>query len=331
MRFKSLVVTEKPGKIFERKIIHRETDDLPAGEVLIRVHYSSLNYKDALSATGNKGITRNFPHTPGIDAAGIVEQSSNGLFRSGDEVVITGYDLGMNTSGGFGQYIRVPASWIIKKPLSLSLKQCMIIGTAGFTAATAVYKMQLLGVSPCQLPIVVSGATGGVGSFAVAILTKAGYTVTAITGKKNATEYLEFLGASQIKERDFLHDQSGKPLIKSQWAGGIDTVGGRTLETMLKGCAIEGGIVSTGLVDSPLLSLTVYPFILNGVSLLGVGSAGMSMPQRLKIWDRLAGEWNVQSKLGEIGKEVTLEEVNDHYIDEILQGKIKGRILVSLL
>lgn len=330
MPFKALWVTEtKEGK-FERNIIDRYIDDLPTGEIVIRVHYSSLNYKDAMSATGNKGITRKFPHTPGIDAAGVVEISRNEKFAVGDEVVVTGYDLGMNTCGGYGQYIRVPADWVVKKPETLSLKDCMIIGTAGFTAACAAYKMELMKLLPEAGPIVVTGATGGVGSLAVAILSKAGYEVIAVSGKSNALEYLQHLGAARIEDRSFVSDTSGKALLKPQWAGAVDTVGGNILATLLKACRPEGCVVSTGLVSSPKLDSTVYPFILNGVNLLGVGSAGTPMPVRLTIWQKLSQEWNIKDKLSVIGKEVTLEELNTTYIDAILEGKIMGRIVVNL-
>jgi acrylyl-CoA reductase (NADPH) len=330
MSFKALWVTETKDGKFERTIIDRYIDDLPAGEMVIRVHYSSLNYKDAMSATGNKGITRQFPHTPGIDAAGVVEISRNEQFAVGDEVIVTGYDLGMNTCGGYGQYIRVPASWVVKKPETLSLKECMIIGTAGFTAACAAYKMELMRLLPEAGPIVVTGATGGVGSMAVAILSKAGYEVIAVSGKSNALEYLQHLGAARMEDRSFVNDTSGKALIRPQWAGAVDTVGGNTLATLLKGCRHEGCVVSTGLVSSPKLDTTVYPFILNGINLLGVGSAGTPMPVRLAIWQKLSYDWNIKDKLSVIGKEVTLEELNTTYIDAILEGKIMGRIVVNL-
>jgi putative YhdH/YhfP family quinone oxidoreductase len=329
MDYQALVVFEE-NKKFIRRIISRKLEDLPAGDVLIRVHYSSLNYKDALSATGNKGITRNFPHTPGIDAAGVVVTSNNELFRKGDEVLVTGYDLGMNTAGGYSEFIRVPAGWIIKKPAGLSLKECMIIGTAGFTAATALFKLQCMGQDPEMGPLVVTGSTGGVGSLAVALLAKAGFDVIAVTGKKDVSVYLSMLGAKEIQPRDFVNDVSGKALIKPKWAGGIDTAGGLILETLLKGCMVEGNIVSTGLVASPQLSLTVFPFILNGVSLLGVGSAGMPMSIREIIWQKLTGEWNIQPKLSSIAKEVSLQSLNDRYIDEILAGQITGRVVIKI-
>ena len=330
MPFKALWITETENGTFERTIVERLIDDLPAGEIVIRVHYSSLNYKDALSATGNKGITRKFPHTPGIDAAGVVEISRNEQFAVGDEVLVTGYDLGMNTCGGYGQYIRVPASWVVKKPENYSLKDCMAIGTAGFTAASAVYKMELMRLHPGMGPIVVTGATGGVGSMAVSILSKAGYEVIAVSGKSNAQEYVQHLGATRLETREFVNDTSNKALLKPKWAGAVDTVGGNTLATLLKGCMTEGCVVSTGLVGSPKLDTTVYPFILNGVSLLGIGSAETPMEVRVTIWEKLSTEWNLKDKIPAIAKEVTLEELNNTYFDNILQGKIMGRIVVNL-
>lgn len=330
MAFKALQVTEPKKGQFERAIIDRNIDDLPPGEVLIKVQYSALNYKDALSATGNKGITKKFPHTPGVDAAGLVELSRHEAFATGDEVLVTGYDLGMNTDGGFAEYIRIPAGWIVKKPMPYTLKECMIIGTAGFTAACALWKMECLGQKPEKGPIVVTGSTGGVGSLSVAILTKAGYEVIAITGKENATEYLQHLGATQIKGRDFVHDTSGKALLRTKWAGAIDTVGGNILATLLKGCGLEGSVVSTGLVSSPRLETTVYPFILNGVSLVGVGSAETPLETRISIWEKLSNGWNIKDKLNAIAKEVSLEELNSTYIDAILMGKTMGRIVVKL-
>lgn len=330
MKFKALRVIEtEPGK-FERTIIDQHLDELPAGDVLIRVQYSSLNYKDALSATGNKGITRNYPHTPGIDAAGIVELSRNEKFAHGDEVLVTGYDLGMNTAGGYAQYIRVPAGWVVSKPANLNLRECMAIGTAGFTAATALYKMELMGQAPSAGPVVVTGASGGVGSLAVAILAGAGYEVIAVSGKQHAGEYLRHLGAQRIEPREWVNDESGKALLKPRWAGAIDTVGGNTLITLLKGCSLEGTVVCTGLVGSAKIEGTVYPFILNGVSLIGVGSAEMPMAVKLRIWEKLSGPWNCKDKLNAIVKEVSLEELNSTYIDAILKGNVMGRIVVDL-
>jgi putative YhdH/YhfP family quinone oxidoreductase len=330
MPFKALWITETAEGKFERNIVERVIDDLPEGEVVIRVLYSALNYKDALSATGNKGITRKYPHTPGIDAAGIVEISRNATFASGDEVIVTGNDLGMNTCGGFGEYIRVPASWVVRKPHGFTLKESMILGTAGMTAALGLHKMELLGMLPEHGPIVVTGSTGGVGSMAVALLAKAGYEVIAVTGKTHAHEYLQHLGAHRIETREFVHDTSGKALLRPLWAGAIDTVGGNTLLTLLKGCKAEGSVVSTGLVSSPKLDATVYPFILNGVSLLGVGSAETPFSTKMLIWSKLGDIWNIKDKLNAIAKEVTLDELSLTYIDSILQGKIMGRIVVKI-
>ncbi len=330
MPFKALRITETPSGKFERNITAIEIEDLPPGEVLIKVLYSSLNYKDALSATGNKGITKKYPHTPGIDAAGIVELSRHEAFAVNDEVIVTGHDLGMNTSGGYAEYIRVPADWVMRKPAEFSWAEAMAIGTAGFTAAFALYKMELMGQKPENGPIVVTGSTGGVGSMAVSILSKAGYEIIAITGKQNAKEYLTHLGAGKIENRSFADDSTGKSLLRPKWAGGIDTVGGNTLNTLLKACSNEGNIVSTGLVSSPKLDTTVYPFILNGVSLLGIGTAETPLSTRQILWEKLSTCWNVKEKLTAISKEVSLEELTTTYIDAILEGKIMGRIVVKI-
>ncbi|MEM6299920.1 MAG: YhdH/YhfP family quinone oxidoreductase, partial [Bacteroidota bacterium] len=224
--FKALRVHEQTDGTFSRQIESRSTDDLPEGEVLIRVHFAGLNYKDALSATGNKGVTRKFPHTPGIDAAGVVEESNHSDFKAGDEVIVTSYDLGMNTDGGFAEYIRVPAEWVVPKPNTLSLSESMILGTAGFTAGLSLWKMLQNDQNPEAGKILVTGATGGVGSFAVGICAKAGFEVIASTGKSEATEYLKKLGATEVVGRDYAHDDSKRPLLKPLWAGVIDTVGG---------------------------------------------------------------------------------------------------------
>ncbi|MCS9086615.1 YhdH/YhfP family quinone oxidoreductase, partial [Pseudomonas aeruginosa] len=214
--FKALWVTEAPHGVYETQVVERDTGDLPAGDVLIRVQYSSLNYKDALSASGNRGVTRKYPHTPGIDAAGVVAESSVAEFAAGDEVIVTGYDLGMNTAGGFGQYIRVPAAWVIKRPQGLSLREAMILGTAGLTAALCVEKLERSGLRPDHGSVLVTGASGGVGSIAVELLAKLGYTVAAATGKLEQAEFLNRLGAKQILDRATVADGVDKPLLKEQ-------------------------------------------------------------------------------------------------------------------
>ncbi len=326
-KFIAMIVSEENGK-FIRRIGEKSIDDLPAGEVLIRVKYSSLNYKDALSASGNKGVTRRYPHTPGIDAAGIVEESSDRDFKPGDKVIVTGFDLGMNTSGGFQQFIRVPSDWVVNLPEGLSLKESMINGTAGFTAALALFKLESLGLVPSNDEILVTGATGGVGSMAVAILAKAGYRVTASTGKTDKENYLRTLGAKVILDRKDVDDPTGKALQPTRWGGVIDSVGGNTLATALKYTKYNCSVAACGLTQSPLLNTWVYPFILRGVNLLGIDSAHCSMEIRELLWNKLANEWK-PSALDLMKQECTLEGLNEK-IDAILKGKITGRVVVDL-
>ncbi len=330
MEYKALVISESPQGKFERAIVKRDIDQLPAGDVLIRVHYSALNYKDGLSATGHKGITRKFPHTPGIEAAGRVVMSHSPKFQPGNSVFLTGFDLGMNTPGAYAEYIRVPAGWVMKKPDGMSCKDCMTIGTAGFTAAYALYKMEAMGQNPADGPIVVTGATGGVGSLSVAILARAGYDVIAITGKKDQHDYLRFLGATRIEPREFLNDSLGKPLRRAMWAGAIDTVCGTMLTTLLKRCRRDGNVVATGLLSATHFSTTIYPFILNGVNLLGIGAGQTPMALRENLWEKLVSDWDISEKLPAIVQEIGLDELKDTYIDAILSGQTKGRVVVRL-
>jgi len=326
--FRALRITEDESGKFHRNIIDRNIDDLPDGEVLIKIHYAALNFKDALSSTGNKGVTRNYPHTPGIDGAGVVEESKNDDFKKGDEVLVTSYDLGMNTDGAFAEYIRVPSAWVVKLPSELSLKESMIIGTAGLTAGIGLYKLEMMGQNPDQGAIAVSGATGGVGSMAVGILAKAGYQVIASSGKESAEGFLKSLGASEVVDREFINDDSSRPLIKPKWAGAIDTVGGNTLSTLLKGCKPGGSVGSCGLVGSPNLSTTVFPFIINGINLLGLDSANFPMKERQKVWDKLASEWKL-SNLESVATVCRLDEL-DPYITGMLKGEVKGRVVVEM-
>ena len=326
-KFKALVVSEENGK-YLRKIVERNIIDLPANDVLIKVKYSSLNYKDALSATGNKGVTRKYPHTPGIDAAGIVVESSTKKFIVGDKVLVTGYDLGMNTSGGFAEYIRVPENWIVKLPEGLSLKESMIYGTAGFTAGLALHKLEQCTEEKNSGEILITGATGGVGSLAVAILSKNGYRVVASTGKKDKSDYLQMLGAKKVIGREEVDNKSGKALLNRRWKGAVDTVGGNILATVIKQMDYRCSIASCGNVLSPELTTTVFPFILRGVNLLGINSAETPMDLRIKIWNKLANEWKPDCLI-KIYTECPLEELSDK-IDLILKGKITGRIIVKI-
>jgi len=326
--FRALVITEQREKTFTRAIEERRIRDLPEGEVLVRVHYSSLNYKDGLSCIGNRGVTRNYPHTPGIDASGVVESSKSSEFKPGDEVIVTSYDLGMNTSGGFGQYIRVPAAWVVPLPQGLTLKEGMVYGTAGYTAGLAVNALLKHGVTPDQGGAVVTGATGGVGSVSVALLAKLGFEVTAATGKPDEEAFLKTLGASGIVSREEVNDDSGKPLLKTQWIGAVDTVGGTTLATLLKSMDRSGAVAVTGLVASPDLPTSVFPFILRGVSLLGIDSAATPMALRREIWGKLAGDWKLP-QLDTLTVDCTLDTLGPE-IDKILKGQQRGRVVVDL-
>jgi alcohol dehydrogenase len=324
--FKALVVSEEDGKYISR-VATRHIDDLPAGEVLIRVRYSSLNFKDALSASGNKGVTRTFPHTPGIDAAGVIEASSVPELSVGDEVIVTGYDLGMNTAGGYGQYIRVPAAWVLKRPEGLSLRDSMVLGTAGLTAALCIDKLEQAGLSPDQGPVLVTGATGGVGSIAVAMLASLGYQVAAATGKATQGDFLKGLGASQIIARSQLEAGKEKPMLKEQWAGAVDTVGGDILFNVVKSLSYGASVVTCGLTAGTQFQGSVMPFILRNVNLLGVDSVEQPLVVKASMWDRLSFQW--KTDLHNLEREVTLDQLPQE-IETILGGNMTGRVVVNL-
>jgi len=326
--FLAMVVTQTAPGNFQRTIVTRNLSDLPDGEVLIRVRYSSLNYKDALSASGNRGVTKRYPHTPGIDAAGEVLESASPNFSPGDAVIVSCYDLGMNTSGGFAQYIRVPAKWVMPLPAGLSLRESMIYGTAGFTAAQSVAHLQRHPVLPEQGKILVTGATGGVGSMAVAMLALSGFSVAAATGKPDQVQFLRDLGAQDIVSRENSIDRSNRMLLKEKWAGVIDTVGGEMLATAIKSTRYGGAITCCGNTASPDLPLNVYPFILRGVSLIGIDSAECPMAVRIPIWQKIATTWRLPT-LERLATEISLKELDQH-IERILQGKQRGRVILNL-
>ncbi len=326
--FQALWVTEESDGTFRRQIVERRISDLPDHPVLVRVRYSSLNYKDALSAAGNRGVTRRYPHTPGIDAAGIVEDGGGTEFQPGDEVVVCCYDLGMNTPGGFGQYIRVPAEWIVRRPAGLSLKETMILGTGGFTAAGCVHRLVQLGLEPEAGPVVVTGATGGVGSFAVALLARLGFSVTAVSGKPDAEAFLRDLGAAKVVDRDRILQPAERFLGRPRWAGGVDTVGGDYLASILKTTRYGGVIACCGNAASPHLAINVYPFILRGVTLAGIDSAECSLDHRRRLWSLLAGDWRL-ADLDRFAREIRLAELPDA-IDRMLAGGITGRLVIAL-
>ncbi len=328
IKFKSLVVEKRDEKQFVRSIQRRTIGDLPPGNLLVRVRYSSLNYKDALSASGHPGVTRIFPHTPGIDAAGEVVSCADGLFSPGDRVIITGYDLGMECDGGWGEYIRIPSEWAVRLPDGLSLWEAMVIGTAGFTAALSVQKLVQSGITAESGDILVTGATGGVGSMAVSLLRCAGYRVVAATGKESDGDFLRSLGAAEIITREQVTTGSERPMLKERWAGVVDVVGGTTLAAAIKSTRYGGVVTCCGLVGSIELPLNIYPFILRGVTLFGIDSVNAPAPLRQKIWGNLANQWK-PAHLEELATEVPLEGLEEH-IQIILNGGIKGRVVVKL-
>ena len=326
MAFRAFRV-EKNDSGFVRSVIERDVEDLPEGDVLIDVQYSSLNYKDALSATGNPGVTRVFPHTPGIDAAGSVLASTDTRFAEGDAVVVIGFDLGMGTSGGFAERIRVPANWVVKLPEGMTARESMLIGTAGFTAAECVQKLEQAGMTPDSGPILVTGATGGVGSVAVKLLATLGYEVAAVTGKPEQHDWLRSLGASELLTREAAAEGAEKPLLAERWGGVLDTVGGDILFNGVKSLRYGCSLAACGLVAAPQFGASVLPFILRHVNLLGIDSVQLPLPQKTQIWSRLATDWKLD--LSELEETLSLHDLSAA-IDRILAGQMVGRGLVDL-
>jgi acrylyl-CoA reductase (NADPH) len=300
--------------------------DLPPGDVLIRVAYSSLNFKDALATQAHPGVVRSLPHVPGIDCAGTVEESTSPDYHAGDEVLVTGYDLGAAHWGGYAEFVRVPAEWIVPLPKGLTVRDAMIYGTAGFTAAQCVTAIVDREIGPERGPIVVTGATGGVGSIAVAILAKLGYDVEAVTGKLEHHDLLRRLGAKTILGRDDVIDTTDRPLLAARWAAAVDTVGGQPLATILRSLEYRGCVAACGLVAGLELNTTVYPFILRGITLAGIDSSKCPRPERMEMWQKLSGPWNI-AQLNDLVDEITLDELPDR-VEKILAGKIVGRTIV---
>ncbi len=326
VEFRAFVVEEKDG-IFIGEIKSKLVSDLPEGDLLIKVHYSSLNYKDALSASGNKGVTRKYPHTPGIDAVGTVVSSKTKKFKAYDKVIVTSYDLGMNTDGGFEQFIRVPEDWAVMLPENLTMKEAMIFGTAGLTAGMSVLKLTET-IKPKDGEIAISGATGGVGALSISILKQLGYRISAITGKETERDFLLNLRADNIIARKDFEAIENRPLLKPMFAGAIDTVGGVILENIIKSTNSMGVITCCGNVASPKLDLTVFPFILRGVTLIGIDSQNYPMANRERVWNKLSKEWK-PDKLVDTFTEISLNELNEK-IDLMLSGKLKGRIVLNM-
>jgi len=303
-------------------------DDLDRGEVVVRVAYSSVNYKDALAATGAGRIIRRFPCVGGIDLSGTVTESSDPRFKRGDAVICTSYDLGVAHDGGYAEYARVPADWAVPVPRGMSLFDAMALGTAGYTAALAIVRMEANGLAPANGPVVVSGATGGVGSIAIDMLSRLGYAVTALTGKESESDYLRKLGAKDVMARKSLDLAKIKPLDRATWAGAVDNLGGEVLAWMASTMMVGGTIAAIGLAASMSLNTTVAPFILRGVSLLGIDSGTTPMPLRREVWRRLATDLR-PAHLAEMTRTIPFDELPGAF-EGLIKGAAKGRIVVDM-
>ncbi|MGG2200745.1 acryloyl-CoA reductase [Paenibacillus validus] len=322
-------VLEKQGDQAAGSIQTLGHDRLPDGEVTIRVRYSSINYKDAMAAQPVSPIVKSYPFVPGIDLAGEVVHSDDPSFAVGDEVLVTGYELGVSHPGGFSQLARVPADWVVPLPDGLTAREAMSLGTAGFTAALSVLQMERNGLRPEQGPVLVTGATGGVGSVVVSLLSKLGYRVTASTGKLAESEYLLGLGAAEVIERDALIPPDGKPLRKERWAGAVDPVGGASLPFILSTLRYGGSAAVSGLTGGADFATTVYPFILRGVKLLGIDSVYCDTLTRREVWSRLAADWKPVSYLETGAREIGLGNLADT-LAAIRSGRLRGRAIVNL-
>ena len=324
--FKAITIEQGSDKLFSVSVKDKFINDLPDGDLLIRVNYSSLNYKDALSSSGNVGVTKKYPHTPGIDAVGFIESTKSEKFKIGQEVIVSGYDLGMNTPGGFGEYIRVPSSWACHLPKNLTAKESMAIGTAGLTAGLCITKLNKLnGISGKNA--VVTGATGGVGTFAIKLLKLLGANVTAITTKLNEEGFLKMIGADKIiSKKDFIISVR-KPMGKGIWDIAIDTVGGEILSNLIPSMKYGGVVTCCGNVAGPSFNATVYPFILRANHLVGIDSAETPISIKSEIWNKFASEWYIDD-IDSLYKSVSINEIIPE-IEKILNGEQVGRVILS--
>ena len=327
-KYKAFEVREEIEKKFVGAIVEKSALELAEGSVSIEVHYSSVNYKDALSASGSKAVTREYPHVPGIDAAGKVLASTDSNFAVGDEVVVTGYDLGMNTAGGFGQQVTVPGGWVTKLPVGLSLRDSMVLGTAGLTAGLCVNKLLLNNITPEAGKVLVTGATGGVGIIACALLVKLGFEVVASTGKSAETAKLMALGVSEVISREAFSEENPRPMLKEGYAAAVDVAGGTTLVNVIKSLSYGGSVAACGLVDSPALSATVFPFILRGVNLLGIDSVELPLAQKQQVWNLFANEWAL-TDIDSLAETMVLAEL-PAVLAKVLAGGAVGRYVLDL-
>ncbi|UCD67561.1 MAG: oxidoreductase [Betaproteobacteria bacterium] len=324
---KAYRIFEEDGKVASR-FVDMKLDELDAGDVVIKVAYSSVNFKDALAATGAGKIIRRFPCNGGIDLSGTVEKSKDPRFKPGDQVIATSYDIGVSRDGGYGEYSRVPADWVVPMPTGLDLYSSMVLGTAGFTAGLAVVRMEHEGLKPANGPVIVTGATGGVGSVAVDILSACGYHVVALTGKEAETGYLEKLGAAEVMLRSSLELSKIRPLGRETWAGAVDNLGGDVLSWIASTMKVGGTLASIGLAASHEFRTTVMPFILRGVSLVGIDSVNAVMDVRKQVWQRLATDLKPRH-LDAMGSTVEFTELPGVF-DRLLKSQIKGRTVVKI-
>ncbi len=328
-KFNALVV-DKQDEDLSVDVKELTFQDLPEGEVLIRVHYSGINYKDSLAANPNGNIVKDYPFVPGIDLAGVVVSSDDPQFKEGDKVIATSYEIGVSHFGGYSEYARILSEWIAPLPVGLSLKEAMIIGTAGFTAALSVQRLEENNLIPEKGKVLVTGATGGVGSFAVSILASLGYQVEASSGKESEHDYLRRLGADTIISREEVYDGKLRALGKQKWVAAVDPVGGEPLASVLSQIQYGGSVAVSGLTAGTKLPSTIFPFILRGVNLLGIDSVYCPMETRVKAWQRLATEIKPTNLEAFVSKEVSLEEL-PYVLPTLLKGQVRGRMLVKLV
>ena len=325
--YKALVLSESDGKV-GNEIQELTSSDLPDGDVLVRVEYSDVNYKDGMVVNGIGGLVRNYPHVPGIDFAGVVEESSHSRYAAGDKVVLTGWRVGEVHWGGYSQKARVNGDWLVPLPEGLSTKQAMAVGTAGLTSMLCVMALEDHGLTTSDGPVLVTGAAGGVGSVAVSILARLGYEVGASTGREAQHEYLKSLGATTIVARSDLSEPNKRPLESETWAGAIDTVGSTTLARVLAQVKYGGSVAACGLAGGPKLEVTVLPFLLRGVNLLGIDSVMQPFENRVRVWDRIASDLP-HDKLEEMTEVIGLSGVAEA-ASSILSGQVRGRLVVEL-